>query len=80
MLLFVFFRCALILSEARAVRPPFFKRINAETHIIGNDIWNVTVGRVVGKKLYYKGAELVGRGAGHFASYSMITIALKDEC
>jgi rhamnogalacturonan endolyase len=50
---------------------PFLIKINDQTHVIGNDIWNLTIGPSFGKKLYYKGVDLVGRAAsGHYASYS----------
>jgi rhamnogalacturonan endolyase len=53
---------------------PFLIKIDDETHIIGNDIWNVTIGRTYGKKLYYKGVELVGRSTGHYVSYSQFPL------
>jgi hypothetical protein len=61
---------AVSLGQVWAARPPFFKKIGADVHVIGNDVWNVTVNRVLANKLYFKGVELVGRGRGHFASYS----------
>jgi hypothetical protein len=62
---------ALILSNVHAANPPFFNKIAPKVHILGNDVWNVTVSRVVANKLFYKGVELVGRARGHYASYSM---------
>jgi rhamnogalacturonan endolyase len=38
--------------------------------VIGN-IWNVTIGLKYGRKLWYKGNELVGAASGHYVSYSM---------
>ncbi|KAE9979273.1 hypothetical protein EG328_000996 [Venturia inaequalis] len=50
---------------------PFLKEVNKETHIIGNDIWNVTIGAKYGTKLFYKGVNLVGKAAGHYVTYSV---------
>jgi rhamnogalacturonan endolyase len=49
---------------------PFLKTISATEHILGNDIWNVTVGELYGKKLFYKNHDCVGNAVGHYASYS----------
>jgi hypothetical protein len=61
---------ALVADSWAIARPPFFKIINSE-YVIGNDIWNTTIGSVLARKLYYRGIELVGRGRGHFVSHSM---------
>ncbi|KAL3426542.1 Rhamnogalacturonate lyase 1 [Phlyctema vagabunda] len=49
---------------------PFLIKINNETALIGNDFWNVTIGRQYGTKLYYKGVDLVGKAVGHYVSYN----------
>lgn len=54
---------------------PFLVKINNETAIIGNDFWNVTIGRQYGTKLWYKGVDLVGNAVGHYVSYSMFCVA-----
>ncbi|PBP19949.1 putative rhamnogalacturonan lyase [Diplocarpon rosae] len=48
---------------------PFFMEISTTEHVIGNDLWNITIGTRYGTKLYYKGRDLVGKGAGHYVSY-----------
>ncbi|KFY13776.1 hypothetical protein V491_06285 [Pseudogymnoascus sp. VKM F-3775] len=65
-----------ILASALAVvtqvhaKGPFLKTIGPEEHIIGNDIWNVTIGRQYGTKLFYKNRDIVGDAVGHYASYN----------
>jgi rhamnogalacturonan endolyase len=49
---------------------PFLKTVDNHTHIIGNDIWNLTIGEHFGTKLWYKGVDLVGNASGHYVSYS----------
>ncbi|KFY25884.1 hypothetical protein V493_04390 [Pseudogymnoascus sp. VKM F-4281 (FW-2241)] len=49
---------------------PFLKTVGPEEHIIGNDIWNVTIGRQYGTKLYYKNRDIVGNAVGHYVSYN----------
>ncbi|KAH6715751.1 polysaccharide lyase family 4, domain III-domain-containing protein [Leptodontidium sp. MPI-SDFR-AT-0119] len=49
---------------------PFFTSITATQHVLGNDIWNITVGTRYGTRLYYKGRDLVGKAAGHYVSHS----------
>jgi len=46
------------------------KVIDNSTAVIGNDLWNVTLGPQYGKKLYYKNVDRVGRAVGHYVSYS----------
>lgn len=58
------------ISGSLAARGPFFETIDNETHIIGNDIWNITIGMTFGTKLYYKGKDIVGEAVGHYVSYS----------
>jgi len=62
----------ILLSVACVVkaRDPFLITVDNQTHIIGNDIWNVTIGSKYGTKLFYKGVDLVGNATGHYVSYS----------
>lgn len=50
----------------------FFQTVNSITHIIGNDLWNITISEVFGTKLYYKNHDLVGDAVGHYVSYSTV--------
>jgi len=59
-----------ILGVNAAPGQPFLINVNNSTAIIGNDLWNVTLGPQYGKKLFYKGADRVGRAVGHYVSYS----------
>lgn len=49
---------------------PFLQKIDDTTHVIGNDLWNVTIGRQYGVKLFHKDRDLVGDAVGHYVSYS----------
>jgi rhamnogalacturonan endolyase len=71
----MFFLLVIFLSVACVVRArdPFLITIDNQNHIIGNDIWNVTVGPKYGTKLFYKGIDLVGNATGHYVSYSKST-------
>jgi hypothetical protein len=57
-------------THAKSLQQPFLIKISSTTHVIGNGIWNVTIVGGFGRKLYYKGAELVGRSTGHYSSLS----------
>lgn len=37
--------------------------------IIGNSLWNITIGDVYGKKLFYGGRDLIGNAVGHYSGY-----------
>ncbi|KAL3425122.1 rhamnogalacturonate lyase [Phlyctema vagabunda] len=37
--------------------------------VIGNDLWNITIGDVYGKKLFYKGRDLIGGAVGFYSGY-----------
>jgi hypothetical protein len=65
-------------AESQVYGQPFLKRIDNQTHIIGNDIWNLTIGEHFGTKLWYKGHDLVGNASGHYVSYSKFE--LLEEC
>ena len=49
---------------------PFFQKLSSTDYILGNDIWNITVGRTHGRKLFYKDVDLVGIAAGVYVSHS----------
>jgi hypothetical protein len=59
-----------------AAGDPFLKTIDNKTHVIGNDLWNLTIGQNFGTKLWYKGHDLVGNASGHYVSYSEDPISL----
>lgn len=61
---------ALGLAQCESYGEPFLIRGNKETYVIGNDLWNVTVGPTFATKLLYKGVNLVGNASGHYVSYS----------
>lgn len=61
---------SLALAAGVHAKGPFLQKVDDTTHIIGNDLWNVTIGRQYGVKLYYKGKDLVGDAVGHYVSYS----------
>lgn len=67
----------LLLSAASVATAgdPFLIAVDNQTHIIGNDLWNVTIGPKYGTKLFYKGVDLVGKAVGHYVSYSGSTAA-----
>jgi rhamnogalacturonan endolyase len=50
--------------------PPFLRKESDLSYVIGNDLWSLTVGPIFGKKLLYKGVDLVGNASGHYVSYS----------
>ncbi len=55
---------------------PFLASISENEHIIGNDLWNVTIGMTYGTKLFYKNHDCVGEAVGHYVSYSMLRCLL----
>jgi rhamnogalacturonan endolyase len=65
--------CALAAVQTVLAKGPFFQEINATTHVIGNDLWNITIGRQYGVKLFYKNKDIVGPAVGHYVSYSMFS-------
>lgn len=67
------FFLAVALSQVWQVvqaRGPFLIKVNDTSHIIGNDLWNITIGQTYGTKLYYKNHDCVGKAVGHYVSYS----------
>jgi len=61
---------ALELVQCKSYGEPFLIRGTKNTYVIGNDLWNVTVGPTFATKLLYKGVNLVGNASGHYVSYS----------
>ncbi|KAH6664282.1 polysaccharide lyase family 4, domain III-domain-containing protein [Halenospora varia] len=62
--------CAAIQVAAKPVSSaPFFTTVSDTEHIIGNSIWNITIGFTYGTKLYYKNKDIVGDAVGHYVSY-----------
>jgi hypothetical protein len=49
---------------------PFYLKISDTQHVIGNDLWNITIGPMYGTKLFYKKKDIVGNAVGHYVSYS----------
>lgn len=49
---------------------PFFQQVDDAQWVIGNDVWNITIGSTYGKKLFYKERDLIGDAVGHYASTS----------
>jgi len=37
--------CALAAIQTVLAKGPFFQEINATTQVIGNDLWNITIGQ-----------------------------------
>ncbi|GES65207.1 rhamnogalacturonase [Aspergillus terreus] len=58
------------LAAGAYAKGPFLQKIDDSTHVIGNDLWNVTIRQQYGVKLFYKGQDLVGDAWGHYVSYS----------
>lgn len=65
---------ALRVAAAPVNDTPFLVTINDTQHVIGNSIWNITIGQTYGTKLYYKGKDIIGNAVGHYVSYSMLLI------
>lgn len=59
----------LLFSRLCAAAGPFFQTLNG-SWVIGNDLWNITQGRVYGKPAYYKGRDIIGEAVGHYVGYS----------
>jgi hypothetical protein len=61
---------AAIAAQNPSQTKPFLITVNPQTHVIGNSLWNLTIVRGFGKKLWYRDIELVGGSSGHYVSYS----------
>ncbi len=66
-----------VTSVAATPRPPFtpfLQQINPNSPIgwiIGNELWNITIGEIYGKPLFYKDQDLIGIAVGHYQGYGM---------
>lgn len=58
---------------------PYLVNVDNETAIIGNDLWNATIGRQYGTKLFYKGKDRVGEAVGHYVSYSKLSRLVRQH-
>ncbi|TVY33448.1 Rhamnogalacturonate lyase [Lachnellula subtilissima] len=57
-------------ATALAVEKPFLIPLNSTTGwVIGNGLWNITIGDVYGKELFYEGRDLIGDAVGHYSGY-----------
>ena len=70
-----------LLLQLCAAAGPFLKPQNG-SWVIGNDLWNITQGPVYGKKLFYKGKDIIGDAVGHYVGYSNSrhVIWLRTQC
>jgi hypothetical protein len=69
-----------VASSPQPQGQPFLTPISETNYVIGNDIWNTTVGLSFAKKLWYKGHDLVGGAAsGHYVSYSELRLPSHAE-
>lgn len=67
----LFFQAALLLNLlSLATAAPLFTKVDSETWIFGNKLWNVTQKGKNARPLYYKNKELVGNAQGHYYSSS----------
>jgi len=63
---------SLIKFATSSISGPFFQSLDSSSGwIIGNDLWNITIGQVYGKKLFFQGQDLIGNAIGHYAGYGM---------
>ena len=65
-----FFIIALVVIKGVKGARPFFLELSTTEHVIGNDIWNITIGPTYGTKLFYKNKDIVRGAQGHYLSYS----------
>lgn len=68
---------SIALATAKAEKPFIQQVSNSSEWIIGNDLWNITIGETYGTKLFYKDHDLIGDAVGHYAGYGIYTL---PEC
>ena len=69
---FALFATAYTAPNPTKASVPFLKFLNSTTGwVIGNSLWNITIGDYYGTKLFYKDKDLVGDAVGHYAGYGM---------
>ncbi|KAK0102170.1 hypothetical protein ONS95_001033 [Cadophora gregata] len=56
-------------AASDTVKPFLIPRTSTTGWVIGNGLWNITIGDVYGRKLYYRGHDLVGDAVGHYSGY-----------
>ena len=66
----------LLSVESALAAGPFFQKTGNSEYILGNDLWNITIGATQGRKLFYKGVDLVGTAAGVYVSHSQYRLPL----
>ncbi|KAE8151460.1 polysaccharide lyase family 4, domain III-domain-containing protein [Aspergillus avenaceus] len=49
---------------------PFLEVVDSSKAIVGNSVWNATVGPNYAKPIYYNGKEIVGSAKGQYYSYA----------
>jgi rhamnogalacturonan endolyase len=59
----------LLASAGFGLSEPFLKPLSNSSWLIGNDLWNITIGPSYGKKLYYQNQDLIGNAVGHYSGY-----------
>lgn len=65
------------IAVAKPIKPFLIPRNSTNGGwVIGNGLWNITIGDVYGKKLYYGGRDLIGNAVGHYSGYGKVTITL----
>lgn len=57
---------------------PFYLKLNDTQHVIGNDLWNITIGYTYGTKLFYKQRDIIGNAVGHYVSYSTLPLRVSS--
>ena len=79
MMQFLFPALSLLLSAASAapaiasepIKPFLLPRTSTTGWVIGNGLWNITIGDVYGKRLFYGGRDLIGDAVGHYSGYGV---------
>lgn len=57
-------------ASATELSGPFLESLGSGTGwIIGNDLWNITIGETYGTKLFFQGQDLIGNAVGHYSGY-----------
>ncbi|KAJ1548955.1 hypothetical protein HK405_012384 [Cladochytrium tenue] len=49
---------------------PFLTQISSNSWVLGNDLWNATIGPTYGKPIYFNNREIVGEAVGHYAGFN----------
>ncbi|KAI9738374.1 MAG: hypothetical protein M1834_008877 [Cirrosporium novae-zelandiae] len=59
-----------------AASGPFLQTVDSSSWVIGNDLWNITIGKYYGTKLYYKDNDLIGDAYGHYVDLPSTKVVL----